>query len=276
MENIISVLKTTSLESLFSFVGLMYVILAVGGYIFRMADKNLVRRIKNLFGGIKKFYEGFIMLGRHRIPEDENLSSYDKMRDYYESKIFRLQTELASNERRWQDANHLVVNGQDEHNAPVSSHETQEPLISDRFFKNMEINPENLTLEKGLVFVLTPFSEEEQKTFSEIKEVCGKVGLKCLRGDETLREGNLLKHIVTYILECDLIIANINGRNPNVFYELGICHSIGKPVIIISHFLDRNQIPFDVAGKNILFYDSFDGLREQLKDELLKVYIQKS
>ena len=272
MENIISVLKTTSLESLFSFVGLMYVILAVG-YIFRMADKNLVRWIKNLFGDIKEIFES---RRKKRKSEDENLSSYDKMRDYYESKIFRLQTELASNERRWQDANHLVVNGQDEHNAPVSSHETQEPLISDRFFKNMEINPENLTLEKGLVFVLTPFSEEEQKTFSEIKEVCGKVGLKCLRGDETLREGNLLKHIVTYILECDLIIANINGRNPNVFYELGICHSIGKPVIIISHFLDRNQIPFDVAGKNILFYDSFDGLREQLKDELLKVYIQKS
>lgn len=210
---------------------------------------------------------------QRRNKDLDSMIAYERMRDYYEARIYRLQTELASNEHRWQDINHLVVNGQD---VPLSPHSAEEPLISDRFFKNMEIDTSKIEVEKNFVFVLTPFSEEEKSTFSAIKEICGNAGLKCMRGDETHREGNLLRHIVTYILECDIIIANINGRNPNVFYELGICHSIGKPVIMISNFKFKDTLPFDVSGKNIVFYDNLEDLQEQLKNELLKLYIHKT
>lgn len=81
----------------------------------------------------------------------------------------------------------------------------------------------------------------------------------------------LLTHIITSILQSNIIIANINGRNPNVFYELGICHAIGKSVILILQ--SKKELPFDVINKNIIFYKNLDDLKFLLKSELLKIFI---
>jgi hypothetical protein len=54
------------------------------------------------------------------------------------------------------------------------------------------------------------------------------IRLRCIKGDEDYIEGNVLKYIVGKMMSARIIITNINGRNPNVFYELGIAHAIGK------------------------------------------------
>ena len=55
---------------------------------------------------------------------------------------------------------------------------------------------------------------------------------------------------------------------------MGICHAIGKSVIIVSSIKD--EIPFDVGSKNIVIYKDIDSLKSQLKDELLKMFIDES
>jgi hypothetical protein len=114
--------------------------------------------------------------------------------------------------------------------------------------------------------------------YNVIRNTCQNVDLKCLRGDEKYRENEILSHILKEIVPARVVIVNINGRSPNVLYELGICHAIGKQVIMLSRntndfYANRSDFPFDIGGKSILIYDSCDELKEKLRNELLKLFI---
>lgn len=193
----------------------------------------------------------------------------DKVRAFYEERLHHLQIELVENKRRWEDANNLIVSGQKEIITDIDNNNLSESLL-----KNFGVDSRELQFDNRSVFVLTPFLGGEIETFTAIKDVCTEVNLNCTRGDETYREKDLLVHIVTSIAQSAIIIANINGRNPNVFYELGICHSMGKPVILISK--TKNELPFDIQSKNIVFYNNKNDLQSRLKSELLKIFIDKA
>lgn len=194
----------------------------------------------------------------------------DDTRKYNEELIYKLQTELSENARRWKDIHHLIVNGQG-NNDILLEDGSPKKLISTAFFENLGLNIKEISIERKSVFVLTPFSKREANTFTIINKVCREVDLKCSRGDEVYHEGNILSHIVMSILQANIVIVNINGRNPNVFYELGICHAIGKPVLIISK--SKGNLPFDINAKNIIFYNGEHDLESKLKNELLKIFI---
>lgn len=196
-----------------------------------------------------------------------NMVMLNKQREYYENLVYKLQNELSSNQKRLEEINHLVFNAQSSFS---NNNITDFSNIS--FFKNLGINKtdfekQNITND---VFVLTPFLDKETNTFAVIKNLCQNINLKCIRGDEEFRENDILSHIVKSIITSRIIIANLNGRNPNVFYELGICHAIGKPVILVSKNL--TNMPFDLQSKNIILYDNEDDLQNKLKDTLLKYF----
>ncbi|MOA36985.1 hypothetical protein D3C78_1585460 [compost metagenome] len=75
---------------------------------------------------------------------------------------------------------------------------------------------------------------------------------------------NILAHIAEQIAKSRLVIANISGRNPNVFYELGLAHALGKPVIIVSESL--SDIPFDINSSRILAFDDEKDLEVKLRN----------
>ena len=195
-------------------------------------------------------------------------SKLDSQRAYYEEKIYELQEQLSLNERRWQDANNLIISGQA---GNAVEQEKREFVLDVPLFKGLGIDKPDLEIDKKLVFVLTPFIDIEKNTYAAIQDVCNTVGLSCKRGDEVYRNNDILSHILREIIHSRVVIVNINGRNPNVFYELGICHAIGKPVIIISSLKD--EIPFDVMSKSIVIYKDIESLKNKLKDELLKMFI---
>lgn len=210
---------------------------------------------------------------RRKNERDEmNVARIDSYREYFEDKIYTLQKELLANERRWADVNHLIVSGQTS-NKISPNNSLNDIQFSSSFFKTLGISADQLILEKKSVFVLTPFSDEGTQTYDIIKKICGDVDLKCSRGDEIYHNDNILSHIIRSILQANIIIANVDGRNPNVFYELGICHVIGKPVIIVSHLGTTKDLPFDIKAKNIIFYSDKNDLQIQLKNELLKAFI---
>jgi len=90
-----------------------------------------------------------------------------------------------------------------------------------------------------------------------------------VRGDEEAVSGDLFKHIIQYILRARFIIANIEGRNANVFYELGLAQALDKAVILVSK--ESSEIPFDVRGNRIVFYQTADELRTRLMNEIGKI-----
>ncbi len=58
--------------------------------------------------------------------------------------------------------------------------------------------------------------------------------------------------IRTSIESADLIIADLTGKNANVFYEVGICHAIEKPVLLLAQSMD--DVPFDLRHRRVLLY----------------------
>ena len=74
---------------------------------------------------------------------------------------------------------------------------------------------------------------------------------------------NILARILNQIAKADLIIADMTERNPNVFYETGYAHALGKTVILLT--LRSDDIPFDLRQyPHIVYADSLVTLRDQL------------
>jgi hypothetical protein len=66
------------------------------------------------------------------------------------------------------------------------------------------------------------------------------------------------------ILQSRIIIADITGRNANVFYELGLAQCIGKDIILITQSIA--DIPFDLNRyRHIVYEDNFDGYEKLTK-----------
>jgi hypothetical protein len=120
------------------------------------------------------------------------------------------------------------------------------------------------TKPKPFCFVLMPFAE----TFTDIynlgiKETCEQAGAYCERVDEQVYQGNILDRVYNQIAKADFIIADMTGRNANVFYEVGYAHAIGKSTILLTQHND--DIPFDLKHFPHVVYNNITALKAELK-----------
>lgn len=79
-------------------------------------------------------------------------------------------------------------------------------------------------------------------------------GIHCERGDHKILTKPLLEKIRSQILEADVIIADITGRNPNVLYELGLADAYGKRVILITQD-SSEDVPTDIKHLEFIKYE---------------------
>lgn len=104
------------------------------------------------------------------------------------------------------------------------------------------------------VFVLMPFEERLKPLYSRhILGVTNSLSLSCKRGDDFFSAATVVNEIWSAIFYAQVCIADCTGRNPNVFYELGIAHTIGRPCILISQSIE--DIPFDVRHIRSIIYE---------------------
>lgn len=117
-------------------------------------------------------------------------------------------------------------------------------------------------------FVLMPFSESLSEVYDFlIKGALEEAGYNVRRADDIKSQSNILEDIVKGIAESDLIIADLTDSNPNVYYELGIAHALGKKVILITQEID--ELPFDLRSYRVISYDTHFSKMLQAKQELL-------
>ena len=106
-------------------------------------------------------------------------------------------------------------------------------------------------------FVLMPFDElnDIQSVYqNHIKPILvNKCGLRCERADDIYNISGIMQSVWEGINRAKLIVADLTGRNPNVFYELGIAHTLGKPVIMITQSMD--YVPFDLRHLRCIVYE---------------------
>ena len=119
-----------------------------------------------------------------------------------------------------------------------------------------------------LASVMMPFNMEFDKVQETIKEACSSAGMSCARVDDLWNNSTIIQDIFELIYCSSIVIVDFTGKNPNVFYEAGIAHTLGKNVIPITQSL--NDIPFDLRHHRVLDYlNNNEGL-QKLKINLLK------
>ncbi len=123
-------------------------------------------------------------------------------------------------------------------------------------------------------FVIMPFRPELHYMYLFMKQHIESTfdGVLCQRGDEKILTVPLLDKVVTYIEEADVVIADCTGRNPNVFYELGIAHTLKKDVILLTSD-SINEAPSDIRAFEFIRYtlDDHVGFLEKLDRALRAV-----
>ncbi len=110
------------------------------------------------------------------------------------------------------------------------------------------------TSPRPFVFVLMPFNAEFDDVYQlGIKKACDNAGTYVERVDEQIFDGTILSRIFNQIAKADIIIADLTGRNPNVFYETGYAHALGKRVILLTQ--QEKDIPFDLKHYQHIIYE---------------------
>ena len=142
------------------------------------------------------------------------------------------------------------------------------------------IKKNNISIESNgaaaYVFVLMPFKETFFATYeSIIKPIAKELECQIKQANEIHKADVIIDSIFTEIAKADFLIADATGKNPNVFYEIGYAHALGKKVIIMTQ--DHKDIPFDISRIRYIKY-SLDArnllaetLREFIKETLKEI-----
>ena len=89
------------------------------------------------------------------------------------------------------------------------------------------------------------------------KPAIEKAKLTAVRADsEIFGTGKIIDQILLGITRAKVLLAELTGRNPNVFYELGVAHALKKPVVLVS--ADEQDVPFDVKHIRVITYDKHE------------------
>jgi len=146
----------------------------------------------------------------------------------------------------------IVMRGQ-----PIKSH----PIFGDPI--------EDFEHEWSDVFVIMPFRDELQDVYEKaIKPAVNETKLSVRRGDDFFSDQRIMDEVWSAIYYSKLCIVECTRLNPNVFYELGVAHTLGRPTIMIAH--EGEEIPFDIRDRRCVLYQTGDAGMDTLRETLVK------
>lgn len=131
------------------------------------------------------------------------------------------------------------------------------------------INDPEVT-EDVLVSVMMPFGESFSGVYAAIQGAAQDVGMRCRRADEIWETPAIIQDIVNLIDRAKVVVCDCTNRNPNVFYEIGIAHTLGREVILLTQ--SDQDVPFDLRHLRYIQYlnngEGLQDLRQRLATRL--------
>lgn len=124
------------------------------------------------------------------------------------------------------------------------------------------------SINDNLISVMMPFSPGYKGTYDAIKRTTDHMGLECLRADDIWENSTFMQDIFELIYCSKIVIVDFSERNPNVMYETGIAHTLGKIVIPITQSI--SDIPSDLGHHRAYKYLPNDEGYRNLSNELYK------
>lgn len=120
------------------------------------------------------------------------------------------------------------------------------------------VNPRVFSLEaaysqdENLVSIMMPFGAEFNSVYLALQQSITSIGMSHVRADDIWEHHTIIQDIVNIIARAKVVICDCSGKNPNVFYEAGIAHAIGKEVILITQ--SEHDVPFDLRHIRYIRY----------------------
>jgi hypothetical protein len=115
--------------------------------------------------------------------------------------------------------------------------------------------------ERKICFVIAPMghldSETRERSELVFEDVIKPAARKCHYSAEHTKDANqpgfITTSIIRHLASADVVIADVTGGNPNVFYELALRHATGKPVIQL--VATNEELAFDIRGLRTIQFD---------------------
>jgi hypothetical protein len=108
------------------------------------------------------------------------------------------------------------------------------------------------SIEPSLASVMMPFEASFDAVYATLQRTAEQAGLRCRRADDIWESPLVIQDVVSLIDRSCLVICDCTSRNPNVFYEIGIAHALGREVILITQA--EADIPFDLRHLRFVKY----------------------
>lgn len=221
-----------------------------------------------------------------RQPEVEKLEEwfeYDKKRIRIEEKMEELSYQLQDYDiSKYIDMNRLIFDGQ-------SKMAGKKLVDYNAFLKRFGLGDEPLRVREDSAAFLGPFNGEGTLLYKQCRDILEKMDFNLQRSDNFVKKDDILMNIITLILCSELILVDVNGRNPNVYYELGIAHAAGKNTILLAKKGEKimqeekegmsdeaRALEFDIRQKNVIFYEKYEDLAQQLPAYVVQIQKRKA
>lgn len=136
------------------------------------------------------------------------------------------------------------------------------------FFKPSVFEVPDVAPDPSLVAVMMPFDAAFAGTHKAISQACADARMMCQRVDDLWEHATVIQDVFSLIWRSSIVVCDFTGRNANVFYECGIAHTLGKPVVPITQH--KSDVPFDLQHHRYLNYLSNAQGLETLQHELAK------
>lgn len=179
-------------------------------------------------------------------------------REQLENKLYDISDKITLNEELYKDVNHFMLTPND------TALILKQQVADYSFFDELGIDFAKIQVQRDMVMCLMPFHKRYDKVYIALQTACKQCGYSAIRSDNQFVSGDILKYTIELILKAQIIIAVIDGRNPNVFYEIGIAHSLGKLVILVSNIADFQSVPFDLRNNRMVLYKGATDLEGNL------------
>lgn len=129
---------------------------------------------------------------------------------------------------------------------------------------------EHENIDPVLASAMMPFDAKFDPVYECIRQAAENAGLRSRRADNIWENAAIIQDVVALIDRSRVVICDCSGKNPNVFYEAGIAHTLGREVILITQ--SEQDIPFDLRHLRFIRYlnngEGRAALTEALQDRL--------
>ncbi|MWB97891.1 hypothetical protein [Agromyces seonyuensis] len=126
--------------------------------------------------------------------------------------------------------------------------------------------PITTTRDPKLVGVMMPFDASFDIVYETIQEAVADAGLACVRADNIWEHQHVMGDVLSILWRSQIVIADLTGKNANVFYEAGLAHALPRPTILLTQ--DPADVPFDLQAIRYLRYGLGTADRAMLRKQL--------